>query len=83
MAQFVVRHLEDDVKVKLQRRAKRHNRSMEEEVRDILRDAVKFENAAPGGLGAEIAGLFREFNLREDELKPFPRQNLKPMPTQE
>ncbi|WP_158817032.1 Arc family DNA-binding protein [Methylocapsa sp. S129] len=83
MAQFVVRHLEDDVKVKLQRRAKRHKRSMEEEVRDILRDAVKFENAPTAGLGAEIAGLFREFELREDDLKPFPRQTLKPMRTQE
>src|SRR5215212_1684739 len=40
MAQLVVRNLEDDVKAKLQRRARRHGRSTEEEVRDILRDAV-------------------------------------------
>jgi antitoxin FitA len=41
MAQFLVRHLEEDVKARLKRRAARHGRSMEEEVRDILRDAVK------------------------------------------
>ncbi len=43
MAQLVVRNLDDDVKAKLQRRAKRHGRSTEEEVRDILRNAVKEE----------------------------------------
>jgi plasmid stability protein len=42
--QFVVRHLEEDVKARLGRRAARHGRSMEEEVRDILRDAVKEQN---------------------------------------
>ena len=41
MAQFVVRNLEEDVKIRLKRRAARHGRSMEDEVRDILRDAVK------------------------------------------
>ncbi len=41
MAQFIVRNLEDDVKARLKRRAARHGRSMEEEARHILRDAVK------------------------------------------
>ena len=36
MAQFVVRHLEDDVAEKLKQRARRHARSMEDEVRHIL-----------------------------------------------
>jgi plasmid stability protein len=36
MAQFVVRHLEEDVKMRLKRRAERHGRSMEEEARHIL-----------------------------------------------
>ena len=34
MAQLVVRNLDDDVKAKLQKRAKRHGHSTEEEVRD-------------------------------------------------
>ena len=43
MAQFIVRHLQDDVKSRLKRRAERHGRSMEEEVRHILRNALKEE----------------------------------------
>jgi plasmid stability protein len=41
VAQFVVRNIEAEVKSRVQRRAKRHGRSMEEEVRDILRNAAK------------------------------------------
>jgi len=59
MAQLVVRNLENEVKTKLKRRARRHGRSMEEEVRDILRNAANEEDAAGGNLGSEIAALFR------------------------
>jgi plasmid stability protein len=59
MAQLVVRNIETSVKARLQRRARRNGRSMEEEVRDILRAAVhKEENARAGGLGTELAALF-------------------------
>ena len=58
MAQFVVRNIEGEVKARLQRRATRHGRSMEEEVRDILRNAVKMEDLSAGGLGTEISSLF-------------------------
>jgi len=58
MAQLVVRNLENDVKVRLQRRAARHRRSMEEEVRDILRDAVKNDDDSATGLGTLIAQQF-------------------------
>jgi len=58
MAQFVVRNLAESVKARLQRRARRNGRSMEEEVRDILRAAVNEEEAAGTGLGTEIAALF-------------------------
>ena len=63
MAQFVVRHLEDAVKARLQRRARRHGRSMEEEAREILRSAVQKDNASTGGLGSEIAALFAKVGL--------------------
>jgi hypothetical protein len=46
MAQLLVRHLEDDVKLKIQRRARRHGRSTEEEVREILRNAIKEEGSS-------------------------------------
>jgi len=67
MAQLLVRNLEKEVKAKLERRAKRHGRSMEEEVREILRDATKNEGKRKGGLGTEIAALFRGIGLRPGE----------------
>jgi hypothetical protein len=39
---------------------------MEEEVRDILRDALKEEDAQAGGLGTEIASLFIRIGLDAD-----------------
>lgn len=70
MAQILVRDIEEDVKERLQRRAARHGRSMEAEVRDILRDVVKGEERPGGGLGTEIAGLFKGIGLREGEEIP-------------
>lgn len=58
MAQLIVRNLEEGVKVRLRRRAARHGRSMEEEARDILRDALRNDDAPAGELGSEIAGIF-------------------------
>ena len=40
MASITIRNLDDGVKARLRVRAARHNRSMEEEARIILRDAV-------------------------------------------
>ena len=69
MAQLIVRNIENSVKARLQKRAKRHGRSMEEEVREILRDAAKAENesSAAEGLGTRIAARFREVGLGENE----------------
>jgi plasmid stability protein len=67
MAQLVVRDIENEVKAKLQRRAKRHGRSMEEEVREILRDATKTETSSRKGLGTEIASLFHDIGLKPGE----------------
>lgn len=66
MAQLVVRKLEDGVKQRLQRRARRNGRSMEEEARDILRNALNNEDEPTGGLGAEISGLFAQSGLDFD-----------------
>jgi antitoxin FitA len=64
MAQLVVRNIEEAVKSRLRRRAARRGRSMEEEVRDILRDAVKKEETSPGGLGTAISSRFRKLGLK-------------------
>ena len=66
MAQFVVRDLEDDVKARLKRRAKRNGRSMEEEVRNILRNAAKEENRPRANLGSRIAARFAKTGLTTD-----------------
>lgn len=67
MAQLIVRNLDDDVKAKLQRRAKTHGRSTEEEVREILRNAVNEEAGKRLGLGTRIAERFKDIGLRDDE----------------
>jgi plasmid stability protein len=66
MAQFIVRHLEDDVKVRLKRRAARHGRSMEDEVRHILRDAVKDQNQPVTKLGSRIAARFARAGMNTE-----------------
>jgi plasmid stability protein len=66
MAQLLVRHLDDDVKAKLQRRARRHGHSTEEEVREILRNAVNDEGGASTPLGSRIAARFAGIGLTED-----------------
>ena len=66
MAQFIVRDLEDDVKVRLKRRAERHGHSMEEEIRDILRNAAKEENHPVPNLGSRIATRFANSGLIDD-----------------
>ena len=77
MAQFVVRQLEDDVKARLQRRAKRHGRSMEDEIRHILRDAAKQEHRTVGKLGSRIAARFKAGGLTSDlpELRGQPARS--------
>lgn len=67
MAQLIVRNIEESVKTKLQRRAKRHGRSMEEEVREILRDVTKNEAPKRKGLGTRIAEHFRGIGLQPGE----------------
>jgi plasmid stability protein len=65
MAQLVVRNLEDDVKKRLKKRAEKHGRSMEEEVRDILRAAVTKDKPREEGFGTRFASHFRGLGLKE------------------
>jgi len=76
MAQFVVRKIEAGVKQSLQRRARRNGRSMEEEVRDILRNAVN-EDEPAGGLGTEISCLFAKAGL-DSEIAELRGYEVKP-----
>lgn len=77
MAQLVVRNIEESVKARLQRRAKRNGHSMEEEVREILRNAANQEDRPATGLGSEIAALISGTGLRF-ELPKLPGNTMKP-----
>jgi plasmid stability protein len=66
VAQILIRQLDDDVKAKLQRRARRHGRSTEEEVREILSNAVRHEGDAPIRLGSRMAGRFAGIGLEQN-----------------
>lgn len=66
MAQVIVRRLEEEVKTRLKRRARRHGRSVEEEVRHILRNAVTGEGRLTSKLGSRIAARFRKIGLDAD-----------------
>jgi antitoxin FitA len=79
MAQLVVRNLDDDVKARLRVRAAQHGRSMEEEVRLILRSAVE-EPPRLTGLGTRIAQRFARSGLRDDEALPdFRNETVRPV----
>ena len=69
MAQLLVRNLDDSVKGMLQNRARRHGRSTEEEVREILRNAVRQEGAPGLPLGTRIAQRFTSLGLNEEILE--------------
>jgi plasmid stability protein len=67
MAQLIVRNLDDAVKERLSRRAARRGRSMEEEeVREILGNAVAQDDNEVIRLGSRISGRFAGLGLSTD-----------------
>ena len=79
MAQLIVRNLEDDVRDKLKQLAGVHGRSMEEEVRAILREAVLRAELEPkDGLGTRISKRFKEYGLEPGEIKEQKGQAARP-----
>lgn len=77
MGQLLVRRLDDDVKRRLQERAKRHGVSMEEEARTILRATLLKDEPEEYGLGTKIANLFKDIDWGDEELKPLPRRPMR------
>lgn len=60
MATLTIRALDDDLKMALRRRAADHGRSMEAEVRAILRTALAGSEESGGGLGSRVHQRFAE-----------------------
>ncbi len=67
MAQILVRKLEDRIRTRLEQRAKRNGRSMEAEVREILREALKDEEPQKTGFGSATVALFSGSGVFLDE----------------
>ncbi len=70
MASITIRNLDDGVKAGLRKRAAGNGRSMEEEVRPILGEAVGWRVVPARGLGTAINELFRPFGGVELDLPP-------------
>ncbi len=72
MASITIRKLEEGTKRKLKVRAAMHGRSMEQEAREILKNALKI---APSKSGANLAEAIRRrfAPFGGVELEPFPR----------
>jgi antitoxin FitA len=70
MAQLVVRNLEDRVKQRLQQRARRNGRSLEGEVREILREAAAESPTKHLGFGTRFHSYFKDIGV---DLEPLPK----------
>ena len=66
MATLVIRNVEDSLHAELKARAAVHGRSMEEEVRDVLRNAVAQDAATAAGaatpLGKHAQEIYQAFD---------------------
>jgi len=78
MASITIRNLEDDLKGRLRVRAARHGRSMEDEVRHILRVALAETTSEPANLAEAIRRRFGP--LGGVELNIPPRRKLREPP---
>ena len=67
MATLTIRDFDDDLKSQLRVRAAQHGRSMEAEVREILRTALERPATGPG-MGTRIHQRFAGFTDTELEL---------------
>ena len=76
MASLVIRKLDDGLKERLRVRAARHGRSMEEEVRVLLRNALE-EPGVHRNLADLATSLFGKEGV---ELEPHPEVPIRPPP---
>lgn len=77
MAQVLIRQLDDDVKQRIQQRARRHHRTMEAEIRTILTAIAYEDTPSVGRLGTRIAQRFTGLGLTESLEEP-PGQPARP-----
>lgn len=78
MGSILIRQVDDSTKARLKARASRHGRSMEEEVRAILRAAVSTDDRQPRNLAEAVHNLFAP--LGGIELPAVPREPMREPP---
>lgn len=80
MAQLIVRNIEDEVKERLVARARRHGHSMEQEVRLILRNAVREEprQVPETDMGVRLSAFFAKHGLEDFEIEEFKDEQARP-----
>ena len=70
MASLTIRNIDDPLKARLRVQAATHGRSMEEEVREILRAALGREAPRPANMFEAIRACFAQSGGVELELPP-------------
>ena len=71
MAQILVRNLDDRVKERLRQRAHAHKRSMEDEARVIIAEAVATPADRDTGWATRISQRFKACGLADEEIDKF------------
>ncbi len=79
MASITIRNLDEPLKARLRVQAATHGRSMEDEARDILRNALNREQVPPANLATAIRSRFAP--LGGVELLVAPRDPIRNPPT--
>jgi len=79
MSSITVRKIDERLKKKLRLRAAEHGRSMEDEVRSILRSALAKEEPVERDLGTSIRRRFARFG--GVKLAPLPRETVREPPS--
>lgn len=79
MTNIIIPNLDDDTKSRLQKRAEKHGRSVEEEAREILRIALIENDEHPLNFATLIEQRFA--NLGDFELPEISREPIRTVPT--
>ena len=80
MASITIRNLDEQTKVQLRVRAAHHKRSMEEEARNLLREAVSASTVTRRDLAQAIRRRFEPFGGCDIELPARAAMRTPPMP---
>ena len=70
MASITIRRLDESTKAGLRIRAAHHGRSMEQEAREILKEALKGKKTGQGNLAESLVGMDLPQTAREPIRKP-------------